>query len=287
MAAFGRRVARRKRMGIVNALRLHCLLIAGLILGIVVAADITQSQALTSENKRYAHRFFPPEANWISESEIPADTQKAPRLANEAHSHHLLMDPQKPLRTEVIWEVSLYPPGTEPTEKEREAAKKLVERSYESATKNKWFDFKKGKADGFVLSSQSHYVNKKYLWDDAVLDPERPEFLMYYDTPEGKKFTGYMFMLNKPLAQGPQIGGPLTLWHYHIFSDDLCFERGVLPVALPENGKCKRAVPQRRSPEMLHVWLIDHPGGQFSTQMMFPTNILMSTLERRFRERGY
>jgi len=274
-------------MGIVNALRLHCLLITGLILGIVVAADITQSQALTSENKRYAHRFFPPEANWISESEIPADSQKAPHLANEAHSHHLLMDPQKPLRTEIIWEVSLYPPGTEPTEKEREAAKKLVERSYESATKNKWFDFKKGKADGFVLSSQSHYVNKKYLWDDAVLDPERPEFLMYYDTPEGKKFTGYMFMLNKPLAQGPQIGGPLTLWHYHIFSDDLCFERGVLPVALPENGKCKRAVPQRRSPEMLHVWLIDHPGGQFSTQMMLPTNILMSTLERRFRERGY
>jgi hypothetical protein len=110
---------------------------------------------------------------------------------------------------------------------------------------------------------------------------------MYYDTTEGKKFTGYMFLIDEALARGPQIGGPLTLWHYHIFSDYLCFDRGLIIVAQPENSKCPRGIPQRRSPEMMHVWLIDHPGGQFSSQMIFPTDTLRAVLERRFRERGY
>jgi hypothetical protein len=274
-------------MKLFNTLRVRCLLMTGLIVAVFVATDITGSRAVTPENKeRYARRFFPPDVNWILESEIP-DTEKASTFVNTAHSHNTLpADPLKPL-TEVIWEVSLFPPGTEPTMKEREAAKKLVERSYESAARNRWFDFDKARADGFAVSSQSHYVKEKYVFDNAILDPERPEFLMFYDTPEGKKFTGYMFFVNEPLARGPQIGGPLTLWHYHIFSGDLCFERGLMPVGLPENAKCTRGVPQRRSPEMLHVWLIDHPGGQFSTQMIFPTDTLRSALERRFRERGY
>jgi hypothetical protein len=252
---------------------------------VFVATDIARSQSGTSENERYAHRFFPPSVDWILESEIAAE--RTSPILNEAHSHHLLPpDPQKPL-TEVIWEVSLYPPGAEPTTEERDAAKRLVERSYEIATRNRWFDFGKARADGFVLSSQSHYVNEKYVFDDAVLDPERPEFLMFYDTPEGKKFTGYMFLINEALGRGPQIAGSLTLWHYHIFSDYLCFERGLIIVGLTESGKCVRGFPQRRSPEMLHVWLIDHPAGQFSSQMIFPTATLMSALDRRLRERGF
>ncbi|HET9217330.1 MAG TPA: hypothetical protein VFR18_10145 [Terriglobia bacterium] len=272
-------------MKIFDATMVRCLLLTGLIVSVFVATDIARSQSDIPEDKRYAHRFFPPSVDWILETEIPVEST-AP-LVNQAHSHHLIAaDPQKPL-TEVIWEVSLYPPGTEPTTKEREAAQTLVERSYETATRNRWFDFDKARADGFVVSSQSHYVNEEYVFDDAILDPERPEFLMYYDTPEGKKFTGYMFLINEPLARGPQIAGPLTIWHYHIFSDYLCFEEGLIIVGLPENGKCVRGVPQRRSAEMLHVWLIDHPGGQFSSQMIFPTDTLMSALQRRFRERGY
>ena len=274
-------------MELFKAFRVRCLLMTGLIVAIVVVASSAWSEGVAPAVERYAHRFFPPDANWILESEIARGSEKAPLFASEAHSHNPFpADPQKPL-TEDIWEVSLYSPSTEPTPKERETAKKLTERSYETATRNRWFDFNKVKADGFVLSSQSHYVNEKYVFDDAVLDPERPEFVMFYDTPEGKKFTGYMFLINEPLARGPQIGGPLTLWHYHIFSDDLCFERGLIIVGLPENGKCTRGLPQRRSPEMLHVWLIDHPSGQFSSQMIFPTDKLLSALQRRFRERGY
>jgi hypothetical protein len=280
--------ARRKPVKIFNALRMRCLPMAGLAVAVVVATAIPPSQAVTPQEKtpqRYAHRFFPPDVSWILESAISADHPSL--FVNRAHSHHLLPeDSQKPL-TEDIWEVSLYPPGREATAKERDAAQKLVERSYESATRKRWFDFDKGRADGFVLSSQSHYVNEEYVFDDAILDPERPEFLMYYDTPQGKKFTGFMFLTNEPLARGPQIGGPLTAWHYHIFSDDLCFEGGLIIVAKPENGKCARGAPQRRSPEMLHVWLIDHPAGEFSSQMIFPTDALRLALERRFRERGY
>ena len=67
---------------------------------------------------------------------------------------------------------------------------------------------------------------------------------------------------------GPQPGGPLTLWHYHVWSFRSCLLRGLLVVGLPdESGSCERGVPTHRSPEMLHIWLVDHPLGPFSTSM--------------------
>jgi hypothetical protein len=52
-----------------------------------------------------------------------------------------------------------------------------------------------------------HFMSEEFLLDDRILDPERPEFLMYYATPEGMALTGLMFYVRSVGDWGPQIGG--------------------------------------------------------------------------------
>ena len=46
-------------------------------------------------------------------------------------------------------------------------------------------------------------------------------------------------------------------------------------------GECARGLPRVRSPEMLHVWLIEHPEGPFSTRMRIRPKLLTRLLEER------
>jgi hypothetical protein len=237
-----------------------------------VAATLSarQDSPAPPEPERYARRAYPPPADtWIRESGIPAEPQTTP--------------------FQVIWEVSLYAPTMEPTVEQRQAAESLIERSYASARKHGWYDANKAMADGYapMYLSPMHYAKAEYVVDDAILDPERPEFLMYYHTPRGLALAGYMFLVNEPRARGPQIGGPLTVWHYHVWASQVCLLQGLLVVASPQDGKCPRGEAMSRSPEMVHVWLIDRPEGPFETEMGIPSNVLLSGLERRLRERGF
>ena len=256
--------------GILPSVRCGLLAVLVATMGAGAAAPARQAAASGEpESERYARRMTPPEGDWIPESEIPPETPGA------------LLD--------IIWELSLYPPDSEPTAGQRRAAEDLVRRSYESAERNGWFEEANGRADGYapMYDSLTHYVNEENVLDQAVLDPERPEFLMYYSTPLGTKLVGYMFLADEPLARGPQTGGPLTVWHHHVFSRDYCFLEGLIPVGEPRNGPCARGIALRRSPEMIHVWLLDHPEGRFASQMSIDRGALMSALERRLDERGY
>jgi len=219
--------------------------------------------------ERHAHRAVPPSDTLIRESEIPAEPQATP--------------------PEVIWEVSQYATTAGPTEGQRQAAQSLIERSYESARAHAWYDADRGTADGYVPMhhSVSHWANEQYVFDDVLLDPDRPEFLMYYQTPRGWALAGLMFLVDAPRARGPQVGGPLTIWHYHVWAAGRCVLGGLLIVDMPQDGACSQGERQFRSPEMLHVWLIDHPQGPFGTAMGLPADILASGLERRARERGF
>jgi hypothetical protein len=197
-----------------------------------------------------------------------------------------------------VWEVSQYPPGAEPTREQQEAADWLIERSERAVQKHGWEDFQKARADGFKLlkNDQSHYYKEEYIFDDRVLDPERPEFLMYYPTPGGMRLVGFMFYVTGPMERGLQIGGPLTVWHYHLFPEAVCLlglakgralrREGLLPGEVPdERERCKWDIPTHRGREMLHVWLIDHPLGPFGTQMYIPPEILKEELAKRDRAR--
>jgi hypothetical protein len=95
-----------------------------------------------------------------------------------------------------------------------------------------------------------------------------------------------MFYARSREARGPQIGGPLTIWHYHTWLRPQCVVDG-LSVNWSVGGKCKRGVPSQYSGEMMHVWLVDHPLGPFASPMYLPSEYLMRGLERRLEERGF
>ena len=67
-----------------------------------------------------------------------------------------------------------------------------------------------------------------------------------------------------------------------------CLIDDVLALGVPADGKpCKKGTPSKRSGEMMHVWLIDHPRGPFASSMILPPDVLLPGLEKRMRERGY
>lgn len=244
---------------------------------LVAAALGLASGACSSEEAgeaRYIRRFVPFPTEWELVSREPTRPEQG------------IME---------IWEVSQYPSGAQPTLEQQEAADQLIEDCERAVAKHGWEDFEKARADGFKLLTNDrggHYYNLEYVTDDIVLDPERPEFLMYYGTPQGMRLVGFMFYVAELMDRGPQIGGPLTVWHYHLFSRAVCrlgLRRRVrgqdlLPLAeADERGRCALGVPIHRGPEMLHVWLIDHPLGPFGTRMHIPPEILREVLAKRDR----
>ena len=175
--------------------------------------------------------------------------------------------------------------GVDPTPEQKKAADDLVRRCHESAEKHGWYDFAKGTADGFKLkvSDETHYNNIDFLFDDNVLDPDRPEYLMYYDAPngKGKVLAGFMFVPRSNTEEGPQIGGNLTRWHYHTWPKPICLVKGILDTGPVKDGKCETGSPATRSPEMMHVWLLDHPQGPFATAMYLPQDLLERLVAER------
>lgn len=185
----------------------------------------------------------------------------------------------------LIYEMTQFP-GPKVTEAQQDAADELLVASHRAALENGWYDYEKGMASGYELqfNDEAHYVNRKFLFDDGLLDPTRPEFLMYYDTSLGKRLVGFMFYVKRARAHGPQVGGPLTTWHFHVWSSPHCFIGGLHAIGVPNaKGACERGRPASRSPEMLHVWLVDHPSGPFATRMRIGPPLL----ERLVRERGF
>lgn len=183
------------------------------------------------------------------------------------------IDPERIEHME-MYEVTRYPRRRQPDPEQQAAADELVRRVRAAADAHGWHDFETARAAGWqpMAGDDAHYVNRALLRDGRVLDPERPEFLMFYDSGPGEDATkvlvGAMFLVEAPDAEGPQIGGPLTRWHFHIWREPRCLLDGLVVLgAADAEGRCAEGVAGRRSPEMLHVWLIDHPEGPFATKM--------------------
>jgi hypothetical protein len=219
--------------------------------------------------ERHARRFVPFNSAWISESEVPTEPQTTPN--------------------QVIWEFTETLTG--PGSAERKAADEWLARCYDAARRHGWYDFDKGLADGWERMPRDpyHYRNREYMFDDHILDPDRPEFLMYYPKPDGTHgLAGVMFITRTLDERGLQFAGMLTIWHYHVWARPQCVENGIyaLDFAKPD-GSCEHGEPRNRSPEMLHTWLIDHPKGPFATSMILGPKVFENGLAKRMRERGF
>jgi hypothetical protein len=168
-------------------------------------------------------------------------------------------------------EVSSWPTGTLATAEQRQAGETFA--AQVRAALAPLATVEDAEAAGYLhpdAIDEFHLANDEYLNDGVQLDPARPEFLVI--DPDAGIVVGAMFVWPSD-EHGPQFAGPDTVWHYHdaasVGDEFRCWE-GFLPAPGaydPTTGTCRRGERSDRSPEMLHVWTTDNPGGVFGTAM--------------------
>jgi hypothetical protein len=120
------------------------------------------------------------------------------------------------------------------------------------------------KPDGPALGIERHYKHHTYGKDGAILDPTRPELLVYAEDGERAILLGAVYIMDKAGTPGPEIGGPLTRWHAH----NICVT--MLPPAIglvTPFGSCPVAAVAVTIPDMIHVWTVDNPGGPYAEKL--------------------
>ena len=153
------------------------------------------------------------------------------------------------------------------TAAQQQWAEDFYRQSLAAAVKHGWFDINKAFAQGFQVDrvNGSHFPNLQYMFDDVLLDPERPEWLIYDDSPDGKVLMGFMFFTRELEEVGPTPAGSLAQWHFHPYETPRCAVKGLWTVGrVSDDGTCAEGIPVSRTPEMFHVWFMDHPLGRFT-----------------------
>jgi hypothetical protein len=151
--------------------------------------------------------------------------------------------------------------AAQPTEEEQQAVDTLVAET--KAETVRFADFAVAEAEGYVQVTPynrgswgaAHFHNQTYATDGVLLDPAKPEDLIYLKLQDGQMvLLGVMYLA--PAGEGPEVGGPLTDWHTH---DNLCIAPGA-KIRPRIDGQCiGGGVPVTQ--EMMHVWTFDHPRG--------------------------
>ena len=172
-------------------------------------------------------------------------------LASGAGGHHAGETPAPGVALPVLEE-------REPTDHEIGEATALAEAT--RAALAAYVDPAAAAADGYrvdgVFGKEFHADNPAYKQDGRILDPMRPETLVYGQSPTGPVLLGAMFQMDDVGEPGPAPGGPLTVWHAH---DHVCFS--LLPPGLAglrdPFGICPvGSVTLPLTNEMLHVWIL-------------------------------
>ena len=112
-----------------------------------------------------------------------------------------------------------------------------------------------------------HYFSPAAILDGRVLDPTRPEGLMFAHTDHGPVLVAAVWLMNRAGEPGKAVGGCLTVWHEH---DNLCSTdpaKGMITGLRRKDGSCPRGQVPWRTPVMLHTWLVDVPGGPFAREV--------------------
>ena len=176
--------------------------------------------------------------------------------------------------------VSMYPFDSKPTVAQRQAAQEFAERT-EAHAKKYFSDIADAKAAGYTLDELQmymggaagtpkekslreaangvtfHVLNPELADDNVAAEPEKPDVLMYVSEGERFELVGAMFLA--PLgAHGPQIGGPITLWHDHDRPGDVptvCFDDASAGGRSEPSvdGLCADGRAPSATQEMLHV----------------------------------
>jgi len=120
---------------------------------------------------------------------------------------------------------------------------------------------------GDGITGDEHYTNWSYVNDGHILDPTRPESVVY-EVRDGKQqavAAMYSLPLGASFAQVPDVGGPLTQWHVH---NNLCLtnnpQQRLVAGITTEKGGCPPGTSKAGNTPMMHVWTIPNPCGPFA-----------------------
>jgi hypothetical protein len=157
--------------------------------------------------------------------------------------------------------------GSPPTAGQADAAADLAART--KAAVLRYRDIAVAESDGYRLSGagqglQVHLDNRDHQRDGRVLDPQAPEQLVYAIRGSRSVLLGVVYQLPVAGARGPAVGGSSTRWHAH----NICV--GLLPPgfgAVNPFGTCPPFTIALTSPEMIHVWVVDPPGGPYAEHL--------------------
>jgi hypothetical protein len=154
--------------------------------------------------------------------------------------------------------------GSAPTAAERKAAEQLARVTREAMRRFASLDA--ALDAGFELPWKAtgmdvHLDNKANKNDGRVLDPQRPETLVYAIDGDRATLLGVVFVVERAGVAGPEPGGPITRWHAH----NICLTAFPLGFGIVTPfGTCPAFSVNVTIPEMMHVWIVDNPEGPFA-----------------------
>ncbi|MEI7760610.1 MAG: hypothetical protein WCJ67_07525 [Thermoleophilia bacterium] len=168
-----------------------------------------------------------------------------------------------------------YPDVALATSQQRRAANRLLRRVRRAA--GRWSDVTAAAASGFDthLATRApgddavgylHAEHRRNSADKRILDPRRPESLIYATEPGRRpRLVGVMFSVPRRVL-GPTPGGALTRWHSHI----VCMrgnKRGLTP---RPDGSCPSGASKSQGSEMLHIWFTHDLRSAFAVHAPLP-----------------
>ena len=120
---------------------------------------------------------------------------------------------------------------------------------------------------GDGLTGDEHYVNWSYSNDGHILDPTRPESIVY-EVRNGQQVAVaamYALPFGSTFRDVPDVGGSLTQWHVH---RNLCLtdnpQQRVVAGLTSLDGACPPGTSKAGNTPMLHVWNVPNPCGPFA-----------------------
>lgn len=152
-----------------------------------------------------------------------------------------------------------------PTAEDQQAATELAAATSQATAR--YTDLNTALAAGYraplggLHGTDVHLEHAAFKKDGRTLDPQRPEMLVYAVEDGRATLLGAVYVMDDAGRPGPMPGGSITRWHAH----NLCL------TALPPGigivtpfGGCPPFSVAVASPEMMHVWVVDNPGGPFA-----------------------
>jgi hypothetical protein len=202
--------------------------------------------------------------NGMSMAAAPKAKSAALHLKSSSPAGDITM-PRPSMQMPAGMRMASGPCTARPTLAQQAATVSLVNSSWKHA--QRFRSLVAAKAAGFVPITPVgrpvvHYINIKYyqasLSGGPVINPARPQSLVYANTPKGAVLVSTMYITSPGTTNPPQPGGCLTQWHLHI---NLCFGSFGTVVGLAHDGSCPTGTVNRVTPPMLHVWYVPIPGG--------------------------